>query len=146
MQPFIHKEGALNANKFAQLVESSGLKEMFNDDPMKSIEIFKLYNKFNWIDPDNSNEDAKLYANLIRMCIHFEIETISFMQVMGINPNEMFCKTVDKFMGQNTVDSLKIKFTTIPTSQFRLLSREISKDVYNYIRNDLQLPNLNWSF
>lgn len=146
MQSFIHKEGASQANEFAELVTASGLKEKFNTDPAIAIGTFPVSSQFTWFDPVNNAEDGGLYANLIRMCIHFEIETISFMKVMGIDPNEMFITTVDKFMGQNTVDSLKVKFTTIATSQFRMLARDISKDVYNHIKGDLHLPDLNWSF
>lgn len=145
MQPQIHKEGAAAAEAFAARVEASGLKDKFNTDPDVSVREFPLPADFAWL--DLSVESNKLqYANLVRMCVHFELETLSFFQVMGFDPSAAFPTTVDTFMGQNTVDSLKDTFPNVGTAQFRLLARHIAKAVYAHLSEPLSLPTINWPY
>lgn len=143
-QPLINEQGSANAQSLAERAEKSGIKSKFNNDPQVAIDTFPIFKRYNFFNPDSVEKDKNAFAGLIRMCVHFEIETMAFMQTMGFPVEQIFTSTVDKFMGQNTVDSLKDLYPNIPISTFRELSKDIQKDVYCYLRQTLNLPKLAW--
>lgn len=137
----IHQEGSVKAQEFAAKVEQIGIKDRFNTDPGLAWETFPLWSKYPFLSPQEKI-DKNQFANLVRLCVHFEIETISFLSVMGMPPNAMFVKTVYNFLTQNTIDQFKNR--SVDTELLEKLAKDISKEVYLYLSKELDLPQLEW--
>lgn len=147
MQPLINEKGSKNAQDLAKLAESSGLKTKFNDDPKTSIEVFETYKNFDFLNPIENDKNLDVFAKLIRICVHFEIETMAFMQVMGFDVSTAYKTTVKNFMFKTTIDEYKDQFLKkeITEETFENFAKEISEDVYNYIKPQLSLPDIDWN-
>lgn len=146
MQPVISEEGNKKAIEISKKAQELGITTRFNDDPQVSVDTFKFYQQYPWFHPDTRDLDKNVYATLIRECIHFETETFASLLTMGMDVELVFPTISLSYMYRSCRAVLKDKFPErgLTDSFAEEFSRVLVQEVYSFIKDKLDLPEMNW--